>query len=435
MKKSDKQQPKKVKKDVKLNLNENNKLKKWFLQKGKNISKKYKSLQLEKQKFNTLELILIMIITIFFGILIGNSFENNTGFVPGSTSKTSELDNAYQTILQDYYDTVDKDRLLEAAISGMLNYLGDDYSFYMNEETANDFEEKLEGVYYGIGAELIYNANNQTEVHRVFENAPAAKAGLKAGDIISKVNNVDVLGKLPADVSGIIKGNNNLNVNMVVLRDNKEVTLKIITTQVDIPSITSSIFEENAKKIGYIDISIFATNTALQFRTELEKLEKAGIDSLIIDVRDNSGGHLHVVKDILQMFLKKGDLMYQIKSKEKVTKYKDETDESRDYNVIVLTDGTSASGSEILASAFKETYKSEIIGQRTFGKGTVQTTKELSTGGIMKYTIQTWLTANGNEINKVGVSPTIEINLSEEYYKNPTVVNDEQLQKAIEILK
>lgn len=399
----------------------------------KKITNSIKKMKLSKQKFNTLEMILIMTITVVFGVVIGFTIKK-TAVEKDTVATSSELDTVYQKLVKEYYDTVDKDELFEAAVSGMLKYLGDDYTLYMNSEEAESFEERLNGTYYGIGAELVYS-NNQTIVYGVFDNTPASKVGLAIGDIISKVNNKDVLGKTPAEISALIKGSNNVTVTLEVIRDSKNVTMKITTEAVDIPTIDGKIIAEDNKKIGYIAISLFAQNTATQFKTKLEELEKTGIDSLIIDVRGNTGGHLSVVADILETLIAKGGNLYQIKSKDNVAITKDKTDEKRTYPIVVLVNGGSASGSEILAGALRETYGADLVGTTTFGKGTVQTTMTLSTGGIMKYTIQTWLTANGNAINKLGITPNIYEELSDAYYENATEENDNQLQKAITILK
>lgn len=405
--------------------------KKTLSSRGKKI---IKNNDLGKEKFNTLELILIMMITIVIGILIGNTFKYKSGSTVVSGVKcNTELEEVYNTIVSEYYDTVDKDKLLEAGIKGMLDYLGDDYSVYMNKEEADDFEERLEGVYYGIGAELVF-INNNTMIYSVFENSPANEAGLKAGDVVVKVNENDAKGKTPAEISAMIKGNDNLKVRLTVLRNEKEVVLNMTTRAVNIPSISSSVIEKSGKKIGYIDITIFAANTATQFEKHLKELETQGIDRLIIDVRDNAGGHLNVVSSIIQLFFKEKDPLYQIKSKDKVDIFYDETKEHRTYPVVILANSASASGSEILTSAFKEVYNSEVIGNKTFGKGTVQTVKDLSTGGIMKYTIQTWLSAKGNAINKVGVTPTISLDLDSKYYETQKEEDDNQLQKALEVI-
>lgn len=393
----------------------------------------FKKFKLSEQRFNILEVILIMIITIFFGVLIGSNINYQEKEIV--KVQTSEFDKVFNKLLDEYYNKINSNELLEAAISGMLNYLNDDNTTYIDSESLKEFEERIEGVYYGIGAALSYSNNNQTIVSTVFNNTPASKAGLKVGDIISKVNGTNVLGKAPAIISDMIKGKNNKNIKLIVLRNGKELELKLITASIDIPSVESKTILKDNKKIGYINISIFASNTTKQFKEALDQLKSKNIDSLIIDVRDNIGGHLNVVTDILELLLPKNTLLYQIKSKELVQKIYDETKESADYQMVVLTNGTSASASEILASALKENEKATIVGEKTYGKGTVQTTMNLSTGGMIKYTIQTWLTPKGNEINKVGVTPTIEIKLSDEYYANPSDSTDNQLQKGIEVLK
>ena len=208
----------------------------------------------------------------------------------------------------------------------------------------------------------------------------------------------------------------------------------MITRKIDIPSVESKIIENNDKKIGYISISIFALNTDEQFKTKLLQLEESSIDSLIIDVRNNVGGHLSTVTNILNLFFTKDEILYQIDRKGKIEKTYGTSTDDRNYKVIVLTNSNSASGSEILASAFKEVKNSDIIGTKTFGKGTVQKLIELENGSMLKITSETWLTSNGNTINKVGVEPTVEIELSDDYKIKPIEENDNQLKKAIEIL-
>ena len=182
-------------------------------------------------------------------------------------------------------------------------------------------------------------------------------------------------------------------------------------------------------------ISIFALNTYEQFNKQLLELEKQNIDSLIIDVRDNSGGHLSSVTDILNLFLNKNQVLYQVKSKDKIKKVYGTTDNDRKYNIVVLTNEFSASASEILASAIKEAYGGKTVGVKTFGKGTMQNLIDLDNGGMIKVTTEIWLTSSGNEINEVGVPVDYEVFLDENYKENPCEETDNQLQKAIEVLK
>jgi len=194
-------------------------------------------------------------------------------------------------------------------------------------------------------------------------------------------------------------------------------------------------FKENNKKIGYIFISLFANNTYEQFRRAVLDFEDEKIDSLIIDVRSNSGGYLNSVVEMMSMFLPKDSIIYQIKVQDNIKKHYTKTKEYRDYPVVVLINEYSASASEILAGAFKEVYKAEIVGKTSFGKGSVQETRNLENGGMLKITTQNWLTPLGNSIEGKGIDPTIEIDLGKEYLNDSSLKNDFQLQKALEILK
>ena len=172
---------------------------------------------------------------------------------------------------------------------------------------------------------------------------------------------------------------------------------------------------------GYIIINTFADNTYDQFRNQLESMESKGIDGLIIDVRGNSGGYLHSVTNILDMFLSKGKIIYQLEDRNSNYKYTAKSSESRNYPVAVLMDKSSASASEILSIGLKESYDAILVGNTTYG-------------GMMKYTIQKWLSPNGNWINEKGVQPDYEISQGEEYYKNRTDESDDQLQKALNVI-
>ena len=316
----------------------------------------------------------------------------------------------------------------------MLNYLKDGYSTYIDEESSEEFNEQVDGEYYGIGLEMTLGEDEYPYISKIFDNTPAYDAELNLNDKIIKVEDQDIKGKNLTEVSSMIKGTENKSVNITILRNEEELNKQLVTKKIDIPSVSSRIIERDTKKIGYIDISIFALNTDEQFKKSLLKLEETGIDSLIIDVRDNVGGHLSTVTNILNLFFNKDEVLYQIDRKGKIEKTYGTSTDDRNYKVVVLANHNSASGSEILASAFKEIKKSDVIGTKTFGKGTVQKIIELENGSMIKITSETWLTAKGNTINKIGVSPTIEIELNSEYRENPTDENDNQLQKAIEIL-
>jgi len=218
------------------------------------------------------------------------------------------------------------------------------------------------------------------------------------------------------------------------MRNEKSMNFILSAEKVIIESVTRNIFYKNYKQIGYIKIDIFAANTASQFTTKLKELEESGIDSLIIDVRDNAGGYLSSVSTILELFMNKDDILYKIENKQKVTERKDNTNDSRDYPIAVLINGSSASASEVLATSLKDNKQSELIGETSYGKGTVQETVNVLDGGMAKITTKKWLTPNGEWINEVGITPTVTVKLSENYLKNPTYDNDNQLEKAINVM-
>lgn len=316
----------------------------------------------------------------------------------------------------------------------MMNYLSDDYSMYFTEDEKNDFNERLNGVYTGLGVEITNDASNNAMIVTVFDNSSAKDANLKPGDIIAKINGEDVLGLGKEEVVKKIKGKNNYSFNMSVLRDNNLIDVKVVTKSITLSSVTSSVIEKDNEKIGYIYISIFALNTYDQFKEQLEELEKMKITSLIIDVRSNTGGHLTSVTSILDLFLNKTDVLYQIKSKDKIKKVYGTDASTRKYPIVVLTNELSASASEILASALKEAYGAKTVGIKTFGKGTMQNMLDLENGGMIKVTTEEWLTSKGNKINKEGVPVDYEVKLDEKYASNPSKETDNQLQKAIEVL-
>lgn len=397
----------------------------------------------KKTGFKLIEVIILMVITAGLGIGIGISigflnFSNNNS---KHYSDTSSLDNnvreiidTYDSILENYYTNVDKDALTNSAIKAMLDTLGDPYSLYMNDEETTSFDERMQGDYQGIGAEISLDKDGNVIVVNVFKNSPASAVGILSGDIIANVDNKSTTGMTTMNVASLLKGPMGTTVKVKVLRATVEKEFSIIRNKVVIPSITSQTFTKNNKKIGYIKIDIFSDNTYDQFKTAVLNLEKEKIDSLILDVRDNSGGYLNRVSEMISMFLPKDKIIYQLQDKENTEKVYSYTAEKRTYPVAVLINKYSASASEILAAAFKESYGATIIGVNSFGKGTVQQTFKLETGGMVKYTVQKWLTPNGNWINDVGVTPDMKIEQNESYYTNKIVENDTQLNKALEVL-
>ena len=395
-----------------------------------NISKFYnKKIKKNKIKFTMFETIVVMLIIFAFGLVIGGIIMYGKGNGYKSSTSLNEFVMAYNELKSSFYQDIDDEKLLEAGISGMIKYLGDPYTTYMDKDVAEDFNDDVEGTYQGIGAEVKIDDKGNITIGRVFEKSPAEKAGMKENDILLEVNSKNVKGMTLSEVADMVRGKKNTEVKVKIKRGKEEKVLTITRAVVDNISVISEVIEKNNKKIGYIYISVFASNTAKQFRNELTTLEKNKIDSLIIDVRGNSGGYLTTVNDIVSMFIKKNGLIYQLKTKEKIEKVYDKTDEKRNYPIVVLADSDSASASELLIGALKETYGATIVGTKTFGKGKVQKISTLSSGAIFKYTHQEWLTPKGNYIDGVGISPDIEIN-----YISNKEGKDNQKDKAIEVI-
>lgn len=388
--------------------------------------------------FRLLEVLVLISIATIIGVFSGGfvtyNFFKGTEVTQKNNSKyVDEFAEAFQNIIDNYYQDVDENKLIDAAIDGMLSTL-DDYTSYMDEETTKQFEERMHGEYQGIGIEFITDVGYVHKIVNVFEGSPAEVAGVLKNDFIIKVDNIDASTKTGTEIANYIKGKSTPDIKLIVKRNDEEITLNINKKLIQLPSVIKKTFDKNGKKIGYLKISLFAENTYKQLKEALTSLENDGIVSLIIDVRNNSGGYLHSADDILELFLAKNDILYKMEDQNGIMTFTDKTSEKRTYPISILINGNSASASEILASAMNEVYGSELIGVTSFGKGTVQQPNNLSNGGMMKITTDRWLTPKGNWIEKVGVKPTVEVMQTETYYNNPTDENDAQLQKALEIM-
>ena len=383
--------------------------------------------------FSISEVIIIMIIAIMFGFLLGNIvnfvvFDKNSS----NSDELDELVTTYDNIINNYYDDVDKEELIDAGIQGMINYLDDPYATYFSGDASQEFNEDLAGEYEGIGIEVMLS-NNVIMVSSVFDNSPASKVGLKSGDIIIKVNDIDVSDKSLNDVVDMI--NSKKKVSITVNRNGNVIDFNVNRSTIDVPVVSSDVFENNGKKIGYIKIDLFSLKVYNQFNKALKALEKQNIEGLVIDVRDNPGGYLSQVKEILCLFLDKKQVLYQLQTKSKTEKiYGTKKSIDRNYPVSVIINDESASASEILASAFKESYGSHIVGINSYGKGTVQSASDLNSGDTIKYTVQKWLTPDGNFINDKGVVPTDRVETVLKDGEVLTYENDTMLKTAISVV-
>lgn len=404
--------------------------------KKKDKKKKIGIFSKEKESYSFDEVFSITIFSLLLGVLACFSIltilnKGKNYFV--LSKELAKFVDAYEAIVDNYYKEVDKDKLVESAINGMVSSIGDEYTSYSDKDVTDNFNEAVNGKYMGIGA-LIMKSENDLVIYKVFEDSPSYRAGLKDGDIILKLDDKDTKDMSVNDIASIVKNDDNKEVKLLVKRGEENLDITIVKDMVELPVVSGKVINHNDKKIGYISLSIFSSVASEQFNKELVKLEKEGISGLVIDVRGNSGGYLTTVTDIASYFLKKGDIIYKLEVNDKVTVRKDKTKESRDYPVAVLIDKNSASASEILASSIKESYNGYVVGTNSYGKGTVQQTLVLSDGSMIKYTIEKWLTPLGNWINEEGVVPTNYVELSSEYLNNPVFENDNQLNEALELV-
>lgn len=394
----------------------------------------------KKTGFNTIEVVLIAILALAFGGVVGVvlaytakplSIITNTD----SPSDIQEVEKIYDNLLSKYYGEIDKQTLSDAAIKGMIEALNDPYSTYIDAENTDDFDEQIYGYYVGIGTEITLNDENQFEVTNIFENTPATDANIELHDIVVKVNNEDISGKTVSDIGKLIQGEIGTNVTLTLRRDEAEFDVTITRDRIDLISVTSQIFEKDDKRIGYIKVTNFASNTFNQFQTALNELEENDIESLIIDVRDNLGGQLEVATQIASLFLTKDKVVYQLNTNGIIQPIYSTGPGSFQKPITVLINGATASASEVLAIALQESADATVIGTTSYGKGTIQESYKLSTGATIKFTVQEWLSPNGNTVNEVGVKPDIEVSETENSGETDNLETDTVLQTAITIMQ
>lgn len=357
----------------------------------------------------------------------------------------AKVEKAYDLILNGYVEEVEEEKLVEGAIQGMLSTLDDPYSVYMNKETAKQFNETLESSFEGIGAEVGL-VDGKIVIVAPFKNSPAEKAGLKPNDRILSVDGESVIGLDLYEATLKIRGEKGSKVKLEIERQGLKDPLIVEVKRDEIPQITvySEIKKQNGKEIGYMEITSFSEETAKEFTEQLTDLEKRGIEGLVIDVRGNPGGFLTSVEDILKEFVSKEKPFVQIEKRngEKL-RYFSSLEKDKPYPVAVLIDKGSASASEILAGALKEAEGYTLVGEKTFGKGTVQQPVPMGDGSNIKLTIFKWLTPDGNWIHQKGIEPDLEVKQPAIFETHPLQIeqsltkdtNNDQVKNAQQMLE
>ena len=389
------------------------------------------------------KIIMLIIITALLSSLITTIFIKETIMSSSSLESirknggTTGIESALATIrtmiADEYIGEIDDEQMLEMAIKGYVAGVGDEYTEYY---TPDEMQEQLEtavGNYVGIGIYMVVNYEDGIiTVLEPMEGSPAESAGLKEGDIINKVEGTEVTKDNVEEMSDAIKGEEGTKVKLEIKREDKTFEVEVERKKIEVSHIDSRMLESN---IGYIQIADFDGGAAKEFRENYEKLKSEGATSLIIDIRNNGGGVVDESIDILEMICDKGSTLLIEKDKDgNETITTAEEDPIINMPIVVLTNEYSASASEILAGALKDNGKAKIIGEKTYGKGVIQTLYSLSDGSGLKITTAEYCTPNRNSINKIGIEPDIEVKLPEDI-KELTDKNDTQLKKAIEELK
>lgn len=386
-------------------------------------------------KFTIFEIIIIIFISITFGIIIGYIITYTKGNNINNDSNLTEIISTYNTLKNNYYKNIDDDKLSNAAIRGMISSLDDPYTNYLDEDSTTSFNESIDGFYVGIGVTVAVE-DDKCKIILVNEKGPADKAGLKVDDIIIGVDGKEINQDNVYQITDLIRGEVNTKVKIKVLRGEKEKIFTVKRDEIDLESVVSKYYEVENDKVGYIKITNFASNTYSQFKYNLARLEKKKINKLVIDVRSNPGGHLAQTNKILSMFFNKKTVLYKIKDNSGTTNVYSTSKDTRSYPIAIIINSGTASASEILASCFKDNYNNAIIvGTNSYGKGSVQKSQTFSSGVSIKYTTEQWLTSKGKSIEGKGIKPDYEVILNEEYTSTPTFENDNQLQTAISKLK
>lgn len=391
-----------------------------------------------KPLFQLKELIIVVVITsLLTSLTTGVIMYNNnriTNHVSGSDlnqdENLKEFLKVYASLIGDYYAEIDSEAMLEEAIRAMFTYLGEDYSDYLNKDETNALAEKLNGTYKGIGVQIIEN----NVIYQVFDGSPAKEAGILVGDQIISINDVDVSGKSSEEVVSYIQNAINDKITLGILRNNEIYQFEIDIKTLFVPAISYQMVNFDSGNIGYLAISTFSDTVGIQVKNALSDLENQGMNSLVIDLRNNTGGYLNQASDIAKMFLEEGKVIYSLAEKNHTEEFLDDTSEKKDYPVVILMNEGTASASEILATALKDSYHGfvTLVGETSYGKGKVQQTRGLEDGSMVKYTTARWIRPNGDCIDGVGITPDVAVEILMPNEGEEIV--DTQLKEAFRIL-
>ena len=356
--------------------------------------------------------------------------------VLSDSSHVQKIEYLEKMIDQEYLGEVDNAEMAEGIYAGLVYGLGDVYSRYYTADEYAQETASTDGAYAGIGVSIQKNKNGGVQIAECYEGGPGAEAGLQTGDVITAINDTDVTDMELSDVVSLIRENKDNTIVLTVFRENEEKSreISVDVTDVELPSVFGEMLD---KKTGYIQITQFTGVTPQQYKDMFAELKDKGMERLVIDLRDNPGGLLTSVCDILREILPEGLIVY---TEDKYANREEENCDGKhqlDMPLAVLVNENSASASEIFAGAVQDHEVGTIVGITTYGKGVVQELRQLSDGSAVKLTVSNYYTPNGNSINKVGIKPDVEVKLASELLNKDEITHEEdnQLQKALNVIE
>jgi len=344
----------------------------------------------------------------------------------------SSVERVYDELRSTYYGELDEDELLDGLKSGLVRASGDPYTVYLNSDEIESFNDALNGEFSGIGAEIAVK-NDQLQIVKPLPNSPAKEAGLKPGDLILEIDGESSLGIEVQVAAGKIKGEPGTKVELTIFREGEDEERKVTVTrqQIDVPNATSEILEGN---IGYIELVTFGKDATTEINEIAESLATQGVDGIVLDLRNNTGGLLPSAVDITSLWLD-GDVVVEQVGNTAENSYKLRADGGEllaDIPTVVLVNGASASASEIVAGALQYYNEATVIGEQTFGKGSIQVIENIPYNGSLKVTIARWFLPGGDSVSDVGITPDKEVELTVEDFDQD---RDPQLDAALDELR
>ena len=413
---------------------ENENMKKESVVSENKEEKEIKEIKVEKQiaenekddKFTAVEVIIVMVLSLILGLILG-TFIANTRNKPVS-NYSNDINKVNEYIEKYYFGTYDKASYNAQTIAGIMSTLNDPYAYFIPREEAATYIEASMGEFVGIGLQIFQNEEGYPQVMKVFEKGPSAKAGIKENDVIIKVDGENIQNlELDKVVSKIKNQKIGKSVTVTIRRDKQEMDFDIVREKVIDPSVTVSYSENTA----IIKIENFTDNTYKEFMEAYEKIKQEKVDSLILDLRNNSGNNLNSATKIVEMFIDKGEVLYSLEDNSGTQKVKDKKNKEIKLNTVVIVNQFTSGISELFVSALKDNLGLTVVGQHTTGNSSIQTIYGLEDGSYIRFTTAKWFTPKGESIEGKGVEIDIEANGTEDYNRETDIA----FVKALESLK